>query len=181
MTSNYQDKYLKYKIKYLELKNNLKGGEITGGGIIKDWIPQFIKNEICHNDTLIISTGDISDVDGFIALAEYAKSGADVVFIMNYPAYLNDNSETIKVNGNGLGYSYNGKEAIYRTLGFEQIISEAEIEVQNIELTKQTEEEKKKIIEDLNNKKKKYDEYNQLIDNKNIKYRICLTLSLTIK
>lgn len=37
---------------------------------------------------LIITTGDISDVDGFIALAEYAKTGSDVLFIMNYPAYL---------------------------------------------------------------------------------------------
>lgn len=41
-----------------------------------------------NNKKLIITTGDISDVDGFIALAEYAKSGADVLFIMNYPAYL---------------------------------------------------------------------------------------------
>jgi hypothetical protein len=52
---------------------------------------------------LIISTGDISDVDGFFALAEYAKTGADVVFIMNYPAYLQD----IEIeNEIGLGYSY---------------------------------------------------------------------------
>lgn len=39
---------------------------------------------------LIISTGDVSDVDGFYALAEYAKTGADCLFIMNYPAYVDD-------------------------------------------------------------------------------------------
>lgn len=39
---------------------------------------------------LIITTGDVSDVDGFIALAQYARTGANVMFIMNYPAYLRD-------------------------------------------------------------------------------------------
>ncbi len=37
---------------------------------------------------LIISSGDISDVDGFYALACYAKTGSDVLFVMNYPAYV---------------------------------------------------------------------------------------------
>ena len=37
---------------------------------------------------LIISSGDISDVDGYFALVEYAKTGADVLFVMNYPAYI---------------------------------------------------------------------------------------------
>lgn len=41
--------------------------------------------------SLIITTGDISDVDGFYALAEYAKTGADCMFIMNYPAYMDPN------------------------------------------------------------------------------------------
>jgi hypothetical protein len=193
MASNYQDKYLKYKIKYLELKNNLKNEEITGGGIIKDWMPQFIKNEICHNDTLIISTGDISDVDGFIALAEYAKSGADVVFIMNYPAYLNNDSETIEVNDNGLGYSYNGKEAIYKTNGYNNIITEASNKVKALQLTENMSDDesdeliyiKKKAkelsskVENLNYKKIQYSliqnstKYKQIIkkfnlDNKNI-------------
>jgi hypothetical protein len=51
MKSNYQNKYLKYKIKYLELKNNLEGGDINklcihefeGGGNIKS------KNKICKH------------------------------------------------------------------------------------------------------------------------------------
>jgi len=38
--------------------------------------------------SLIITTGDISDADGFICLADYAKNtNADILFIMNYPAY----------------------------------------------------------------------------------------------
>ena len=40
--------------------------------------------------SLIITTGDISDADGFICLADYAKhTDADILFIMNYPAYFN--------------------------------------------------------------------------------------------
>ena len=39
---------------------------------------------------LIISSGDISDPDGFYAIAQYAKTGADVLFVMNYPAYLKE-------------------------------------------------------------------------------------------
>jgi len=38
--------------------------------------------------SLIITTGDISDADGFICLADYAKNTeANILFIMNYPAY----------------------------------------------------------------------------------------------
>jgi len=57
---------------------------------------------------LIISTGDISDVDGFYALAKYAQSGADVLFIMNYPAYLNPtNYNVCEELELGLGFRYN--------------------------------------------------------------------------
>ena len=35
---------------------------------------------------LIISTGDASDADGFLAIALYARTGADLLFIMNLPA-----------------------------------------------------------------------------------------------
>ncbi len=64
--------------------------------------------------TLIISTGDISDIDGFYALAKYAQSGADVLFIMNYPAYL-DSRMVGKIKNdqyltddqkNGLGFDF---------------------------------------------------------------------------
>ena len=65
---------------------------------------------------LVISTGDVSDVDGFVALAEYAKTGCDVLFIMNYPAYVGvAESEVDKsyaeVNP-GLGYKYSAKEVL---------------------------------------------------------------------
>ena len=40
-------------------------------------------------NTLIVQyIGDISYCDGFYALAEYAKCDADVLFVMNYPAYI---------------------------------------------------------------------------------------------
>ena len=59
---------------------------------------------------LIITTGDISDVDGFFAVAEYAKTGSDVLFIMNYPAYIGVDSTDADDNyadlNPGLGYKY---------------------------------------------------------------------------
>ena len=56
---------------------------------------------------LIISTGDISDVDGMFALVKYAKSGADVLFVMNYPAYLmKENNENYDEVSPGLGFGY---------------------------------------------------------------------------
>jgi len=43
---------------------------------------------------LIISSGDISDADGFYAISQYAKdTDADVLFIMNYPAYMNTDKD----------------------------------------------------------------------------------------
>ena len=43
---------------------------------------------------IIITTGDISDFDGFLALSLYKNSGADIVaFIMNYPAYFDNNED----------------------------------------------------------------------------------------
>jgi hypothetical protein len=39
-----------------------------------------------RNRRLIISTGDTSDVDGFISVAMYAQTGADLLFIINLPA-----------------------------------------------------------------------------------------------
>lgn len=41
------------------------------------------------SSNLIITTGDITDADGFLALAEYTlNTDADILFIMNYPGYL---------------------------------------------------------------------------------------------
>ena len=58
--------------------------------------------------TLIISTGDISDVDGLFALVEYRKTGADVLFIMNYPAYIGVSSanRSFEEMNPGLGFKY---------------------------------------------------------------------------
>ena len=58
---------------------------------------------------LIISSGDISDVDGLFAVAQYAKTGADVLFVMNYPAYLSGTGSNLGPRGgpfSGLGYNY---------------------------------------------------------------------------
>jgi len=68
----------------------------------------------CAPRKLIVSTGDISDVDGFIALARYAQTGCDALFIMNYPAYIgvqNANPEFHAKNP-GLGYLYNSAEVL---------------------------------------------------------------------
>ena len=65
-----------------------------------------------NNKAMIISSGDISDVDGFFALAEYAKTGADVLFIMNYPAYINVAAEdpTFETKNPGLGFKYSAQQ-----------------------------------------------------------------------
>jgi hypothetical protein len=60
---------------------------------------------------LIISSGDLTDIDRFLALAEYAKTGADVLFVMNYPAYITV-KETVAdfaTANPGLGYSYSAE------------------------------------------------------------------------
>jgi hypothetical protein len=62
---------------------------------------------------VILSSGDISDVDGFFALAEYARSGASCVFIMNYPQFLDpsiDAAEPETRNEDGLGFTYGVNE-----------------------------------------------------------------------
>ena len=57
---------------------------------------------------LIITSGDVSDVDGFLALAEYAKTGADVLYTMNYPAYLAGDAaeDDFEQKHPGLGFRY---------------------------------------------------------------------------
>jgi hypothetical protein len=61
---------------------------------------------------LIITTGDTSDVDGFLALAEYSKNGADVLFVMNYPAYVGETGvdDTFHDRHPGLGYKYTSEQ-----------------------------------------------------------------------
>ena len=56
---------------------------------------------------LIINSGDISDADGFYAIAKYAKdTDADVLFIMNYPGYMQMQGIENGVQSQGLGYRY---------------------------------------------------------------------------
>ncbi len=60
---------------------------------------------------LIISSGDISDVDGLYALAEYAKTGADVLFVMNFPGYLlREHGDDLNEAGVGLGFAYGARK-----------------------------------------------------------------------
>ena len=61
---------------------------------------------------MIVSTGDISDIDGFYALAEYAKTGSDVMFIMSYPAYIVVDGNENEERPFGLGYSYSATEVL---------------------------------------------------------------------
>ena len=70
--------------------------------------------------SLIIITGDISDVDGFQELAYYAKhTNADVLFIMNYPNLLDPKSTGVAgsdpkdpyILGPGLGYKFDVEQA----------------------------------------------------------------------
>ena len=43
--------------------------------------------------TLIVTTGDTSDADGFISVALYAKTGANLLFIINIPSPYNPNNK----------------------------------------------------------------------------------------
>ena len=69
-------------------------------------------------EPLIITTGDVSDIDGFLALAEYSKTGSDVLFIMNYPAYIAVNEAAVDLafdeSNPGLGFKYNAKIVLGR-------------------------------------------------------------------
>jgi hypothetical protein len=67
--------------------------------------------------TLITHAGDMGDVDGFYALAEYAKTGADVLFILNYPAYFDVKytTELQTENAHGLGYTYSASAVLEMT------------------------------------------------------------------
>jgi hypothetical protein len=68
---------------------------------------------------LIISTPDPSNADGFMALAEYAKTGSDVLFIMNYPAYVGVSESEVdpsySESNPGLGYKFSAKEVLNST------------------------------------------------------------------
>jgi len=69
------------------------------------------------SNNLIISTGDISDIDGFLALNKYATSGADCLFIMNFPAYINTeySEPEFEAKNPGLGFKYSAANAFGTT------------------------------------------------------------------
>lgn len=65
---------------------------------------------------LIITTGDISDIDGFICLADYVKNtDADILFIMNYPAYFNYDYDKKDDSDIQYGFNYGLKELLEKT------------------------------------------------------------------
>ena len=73
--------------------------------------------------SLIITTGDISDADGFICLADYAiNTNADILFIMNYPAYFGVQYEKTHTPSTHLyeGFNYGLKEILKRDWNLEQ-------------------------------------------------------------
>jgi hypothetical protein len=63
---------------------------------------------------LIITTGDISDVDGFMALDIYARQNADVLFIMNYPSFFKFIDRETSQCATGLGYEFGVKQFLKR-------------------------------------------------------------------
>lgn len=66
---------------------------------------------------LIITTGDISDIDGFICLADYVKNtDADILFIMNYPAYFNYDYDKKDSDNIHYGFNYGLKELLKKLL-----------------------------------------------------------------
>ena len=63
------------------------------------------------NKKLIITCGDISGIDGFISVALYARTGADLIFIMNLPQSYDPSIARDKQPPYGLGFNYkNGNE-----------------------------------------------------------------------
>jgi hypothetical protein len=82
--------------------------------VVSDSLDLKINDKIIINfipkRRLIISSGDISDIDGMYALSKYAVSGADVMFVMNYPAYIGVHQKGVDImdqkGPSGLGYTY---------------------------------------------------------------------------
>ena len=64
---------------------------------------------------LIITLGDTSDIDGFLALATYAQTGANVLFIMNYPGYIGGDDDGVSDldyadHNQGMGFRYGAQQ-----------------------------------------------------------------------
>ena len=65
---------------------------------------------------LIITTASIKDADAMLALAAYARSGADVLLVLNYPAYVgidpDEADPQFPERNPGLGYRYTAAEVL---------------------------------------------------------------------
>lgn len=102
VTTNSSANSSSYKVE----KGNCKNGEFIPLGNAQQETSKMLQAKNVSKNSAgakkyIITTGDISDFDGFLALPLYQKkakdTGAEVVFIMNYPAYFN---EKFKINAN---------------------------------------------------------------------------------
>ena len=91
---------------WLQIHNTLKKKTCLSFFFNPKSIQTQINIQPQHQMPLIITSGDVSDVDGFLALAEYAKTGADVLYTMNYPAYLAGDAaeEDFEAKHPGLGF-----------------------------------------------------------------------------
>ena len=69
----------------------------------------------------MVSAGDVSDVDGLFAVAEYSKTGADLLYVMNYPAYVAvgaaERDRDYAERNPGLGYRYGARDVLERDRG----------------------------------------------------------------
>ena len=107
----------------------LNADEEPYGGLLPSSAALLKKLRQNHASTLIVLSGDVSDVDGFYGLAKYAQlKNVDVLFIMNYPAFLNspntgnytsdqykETMEIATVLQEGKGYRYGTRDMLYAT------------------------------------------------------------------
>ena len=68
-------------------------------------LPAFYKYDK-GTGKLIITCGDISGIDGFISVALYARTGADLIFIMNLPQSYDPSIARGEQPPYGLGFNY---------------------------------------------------------------------------
>jgi hypothetical protein len=65
---------------------------------------------------LIVTAADLGNIDSLYALAAYARTGADVAFVLNYPAYLGvgaqESDPLFPERNPGLGYRYGAAEVL---------------------------------------------------------------------
>ena len=63
---------------------------------------------------IIQVAGDISDIDGMYALHLYGASGVDVMWVMNYPAYIAEQKEDPDFERRmpGLGFRFGCEEVL---------------------------------------------------------------------